>query len=99
MQGGNYDDAFKIANDVGIDRIGLFLSGNVLEPSPQKFDGTLLDIAAAYYRAQHVKIDLTLPVVNTNQTGIRCFKERSKSARVVTCSQRTNICKRYFKRS
>jgi hypothetical protein len=66
MRNGNYDDAFTIAKDVGIDRIGLFLSWNVLEPSPQKFDGTLLDIAAAYYPAHHVKIDLTLAVVNTN---------------------------------
>lgn len=66
MRGGNYDDAFKIAKGVGIDRIGLFLSWNVLEPKPLKFDGTLLDIAAAYYPAQHVKIDLTLTVVNTN---------------------------------
>lgn len=66
MQGGKYDEAFKIAKDVGIDRIGLFLSWNVLEPSPQKFDGTLLVIAAAYYPAKHVKVDLTLAVVNTN---------------------------------
>jgi len=66
MRDGNYDDAFKIAKDVGIDRIGLFLSWNVLEPSPQKFDGTLLDIAAVYYPPQHVKVDLTLAVVNTN---------------------------------
>ena len=66
MHTGNYDDAFKIAKDVGIDRVGLFLSWNVLEPSPQKFDGTLLDIAALYYPAHHVKIDLTLTVINTN---------------------------------
>jgi hypothetical protein len=66
MRGGNYDDAFKIAKAAGIDRIGLFLSWNVLEPSPQKFDGTLLDIAAAYYPAHEIKIDLTLTVINTN---------------------------------
>ncbi|MCI0617572.1 hypothetical protein L0244_31750, partial [bacterium] len=66
MRDGNYEDAFKLAKDVGMDRIGLFLSWNVLEPKPQQFDGTLLDIAAVYYPAHHVKIDLTLTVVNTN---------------------------------
>lgn len=66
MRDGKYDEAFKIAKDVGIDRIGLFLSWNVLEPSPNKFDGNWLEIAAQYYPPQHVKIDLTLAVVNTN---------------------------------
>lgn len=70
MRDGNYDDAFQIAKNVGIDRIGLFLSWNVLEPSPQKYDGTLLDIAALYYPAHHVKIDLTLAVVNTNHLDL-----------------------------
>ncbi|HSE39486.1 MAG TPA: hypothetical protein VLH08_01865 [Acidobacteriota bacterium] len=66
MSHGTYDDAFKIAKAVGIERVGLFLMWNVLEPSPHKFDTKFLDIAAIYYPPQHVKIDLTLAVVNTN---------------------------------
>lgn len=66
MRDGKYADAFKIAKDVGIDRIGLFLSWNVLEPSPQKFDGKWLEIAELFYPAENVKLDLTLAVVNTN---------------------------------
>ena len=30
MRDGKYDDAFKIAKDVGIDRVGRFLSVNVV---------------------------------------------------------------------
>lgn len=84
MRGGNYDDAFQIAKSVGIDRVGLFLMWNVLEPSPQKYDPKLLDIAAIYYPSRKVKIDLTLAVVNTNhQVTPSDLMERSFSDPIV----------------
>lgn len=64
---GNYDAAVDLAKSVGMEQIGLFLTWTRLETAPETYDGTLLDIASAYYPAENLRVDLTLAPINTNQ--------------------------------
>ncbi len=64
---GDYETAFQAAQSAGIEQVGLFLAWPVLETAPGVYDGTLLDIATAYYPTKGVKLDLTLAVVNTTR--------------------------------
>lgn len=64
---GNYDAAFQLAKQAGMEHVGLFLQWSVLETAPGVYDDTLLDITSAYYPSQGIKLDLTLAVVNTTR--------------------------------
>ena len=64
---GNYDKAIAIAKSAGMTQIGLLQTWSVLEPSAGKFDANWLDMAANYYPAQGIKVDLTIAPINTNQ--------------------------------
>jgi hypothetical protein len=64
---GDYDAAFQLAKQVGMEHVGLFLQWSTLETAPGVYDDTLLDIASAYYPSQGLKLDLTLAVVNTTR--------------------------------
>lgn len=63
----DYDRAFKMAQGVGLERIGLFLAWSILEPSPGNYDGTWLEIANLYYPSKNTAVDLTIAVFNANQ--------------------------------
>jgi hypothetical protein len=65
--GKNFDRDFALAQDVGIDRIGLFLAWSVIEPTSGRYDSEWLDIADAYYAAAGVMLDLTIAPVNTTK--------------------------------
>lgn len=64
---GDFERAFQLALGAGMQRVAFSPTWAMLEPEPQAFDSSLLDIAAAYYPARDVKIELTLMVVNANR--------------------------------
>jgi len=64
---GDYESAFQAAQLAGMEQTGLFLEWTVLETAPGVYDGSLLDIASAYYPQKKVKLDITLVVVNTTR--------------------------------
>lgn len=64
---GDYDAAFQLAKQTGMEHVGLFLQWSTLETAPGVYDDTLLDIASAYYPGQGITLDLTLAVVNTTR--------------------------------
>lgn len=64
---GNYDAAFQLAKQAGMEHVGLFLQWSTLETAPGVYDDTWLDIASAYYPSQGIKLDLTLVVINTTR--------------------------------
>lgn len=65
---GDFEKAFQMAKEIGIECIGLFQNWDMLEPSPHNYDGQWLQIADAYYPAQDVALDLTIAVIHTNQS-------------------------------
>lgn len=65
--GENFDHDFALAQDIGVDRIGLFLAWSGIEPAPKRYDSSWLDIADAYYSAAGVMLDLTIAPVNTTK--------------------------------
>ena len=64
---GDFDRAFRLAQDAGMQRVGFSPTWAMIETGPQTYDSTWLDIAAAYYPAHGVTIDLTVMVVNANR--------------------------------
>ncbi len=66
----NFETAFQLAKDVGIERIGLFQNWDTLETSPNTYSGQWLQIADAYYPAHNVALDLTIAVIHTNQSTV-----------------------------
>ena len=66
----DYNKAFQLAKEVGIERIGLFQNWNTLEPSPRSYTGKWLSIADDYYPAKNVSLDLTIAVIHTNHSTV-----------------------------
>ncbi|MEQ8168547.1 MAG: hypothetical protein ABRQ38_06595 [Candidatus Eremiobacterota bacterium] len=66
----DYNKAFKLAKEAGIERIGLFQNWDTIEPSPEQYSGTWLSIANDYYPAQNVSLDLTIAVIHTNHSTV-----------------------------
>jgi len=66
----DYETAFQMAKDTGIERTSLFQNWDTLEPSPQNYFGEWLQIADAYYPAKGIALDLTIAVIHTNQSTV-----------------------------
>ncbi len=64
---GDFNAAFQLAKQAGMEHVGLFLQWSVLETAPGVYNDTLLDIASAYYPSQGIKLDLTFAIVNTTR--------------------------------
>lgn len=63
----DYEEAFKIAQKVGLERVGIMLAWFILEPTPGNYDGAWLELANSYYPSKNVAVDLTVAVFNANQ--------------------------------
>jgi len=66
----DYNKAFKLAKEAGIERIGLFQNWDTIEPSSGQYSGRWLSIANSYYPAQKTSLDLTIAVIHTNQSTV-----------------------------
>jgi len=66
----DYNKAFELAKEVGLERVGLFQNWDTIEPSPEKYSGQWLSIADNYYPAQNVSLDLTIAVIHTNHSTV-----------------------------
>jgi hypothetical protein len=66
----DYNKAFQLAEEVGIERIGLFQNWDTLEPSQRNYSGRWLSIADDYYPAKNVSLDLTVAVIHTNHSTV-----------------------------
>jgi len=64
---GDFDRAFQLARDAGMERVAFSPSWSMIETGPEEYDSAWLDIAAAYYPAREVTIDLTIMVINANR--------------------------------
>lgn len=64
-EGEEYDAAFALAVELGMDEVGLSLDWIDLEPAPGQFDGTWLEIANIYYPAWGMPLTLTLRPIHT----------------------------------
>lgn len=62
----NYDSCFKVGNDLGMSRVGMFQTWKAIEISPQTYNMSFFDIANLYYPAASMPLDLTLVPINTN---------------------------------
>lgn len=65
-EGEEYDTAFLMALEMGMQEIGLSLDWADLEPAPQSYDTSLLEIANVYYPAYGVPLTLTLRPIHTH---------------------------------
>jgi hypothetical protein len=66
----DYNKAFELAEEIGMERIGLFQNWDTIEPSPRNYSGTWLSIADKYYPAKKVSLDLTIAVIHTNHSTV-----------------------------
>jgi len=66
----NYDSSYTKGYDLGMREVGLFLNWTILEPTPNNFDFTFLDIANIYYPASNMAVDININPINTNRLEI-----------------------------
>jgi len=64
-EGEEYDEAFLLALDLGMNEIGLSLDWADLETAPGVYDDSVLSIANIYYPAFEMPISLTLRPIHT----------------------------------
>ena len=63
--GEEYDDAFIMAREIGMQTLTLSLDWENLEPAPQAYDGTWLEIANIYYPAYDTPLNLVIRPIHT----------------------------------
>lgn len=66
----NYDSTFSIGYNLGMRQVGLFLNWTMLEPAPNTYDFSLLDIANIYYPASNMAVDININPINTNKLEV-----------------------------
>ena len=71
-EGEDYDQAFQLAREAGMQFTSLSVAWDDLEPRPGEFapDPDWLAIANLYYPAQHVPLALTITQIDTNRTRL-----------------------------
>ena len=66
-QDNDYDAAFSIAKDIGVQEVGLFFNWDSIETSPRKYDNPNFAIANTYYPAHNTMVSLTITPIHTNR--------------------------------
>lgn len=62
----DHDRAFDTAVSAGADHVVLFQNWNGVEAGPGTYDGSVFDIANAYYPAKKTPMHLTITPIHTN---------------------------------
>lgn len=60
-----YDAAFGLAKQIGMQTLSLSLDWEALEPAPGQYDPTWLEIANIYYPAYHTPLNLVIRPIHT----------------------------------
>jgi hypothetical protein len=68
--GVEFNEAFNLAKDVGLDVVGLPLAWDEIETSPENYGNVFLGIANTYYPSQNVKLFLVISPIDTNNLRV-----------------------------
>tara|TARA_Y100000310_G_scaffold109337_1_gene107776 strand:+ start:206 stop:1258 length:1053 start_codon:yes stop_codon:yes gene_type:complete len=66
----DFNEAFNLAKDVGLDVVGLPLAWDEIETSPKNYGNVFLGIANIYYPSQNTKLFLVVSPIDTNNLRI-----------------------------
>lgn len=66
----DYNTAFLLGKQLGMNSVGIYQNWTALETSPEKYNMAVLDIANYYYPSYQTAVDLTVTPIHTNNLEV-----------------------------